>query len=444
MSSKHSILLICLPVLLFGFCEWQLEMAYFLSILIVAGLIIIRLFFKGRDRTVYTIYGYFLIIYGLLTLLSHSMIKDPFNDYFIHNDAAMSFYKWTMEEVVPLKWSELIEGTILNPAFFDYALAELLYGVVAKLAIDIGVVDIRLALRCLSFVMGALICVMIADILIKRGQSKKSVIKNTLVFGVFSYLFITSAIFSRDIFVCFIYTAIAYVYLIPKCSQRLLKLLLLCACAFGGRPENGALALVFVLAFYLSSNSSKIVKILSLATLIVVVIAFVTYTTFISESLMSIANYGEATESNTGGVFMAVYSLPFPINKIAMVIYMLIQPLPMQKYIVGEGNTWLTLPFVLSPYLVSSIIVGCFWYMKHFISKDILITYFMGAAFFCFCLITFVSPDLRRAFAPMPGLFASFCLIQNQIPAKTISVTKKIIWPSIFVISLFFQIYVMI
>jgi hypothetical protein len=123
---------------------------------------------------------------------------------------------------------------------------------------------------------------------------------------------------------------------------------------------------------------------------------------------------------------------------------MLIQPLPMQKYIVGEGNTWLTLPFVLSPYLISLIIGGCFWYMNHFFSKDRLITYFMGAAFFCFCMITFVSPDLRRAFAPIPGLFGAYCLIQNKIPRKCTEFSKKIIWPSILVINIFFQVYVMI
>ena len=421
----------------------QMEMLIFLLCFIGLGGIIVKLFIRPNNPSVFTIYGIFIVIYGFLTILSHiELIHSPDDDYFIHTDAAWSFYHHTIEYVVPLKWSELIEGTVLNPGFIEYALAELLFGTVAKIAKDVGVINIRLALRILVFVMGALMNSMMIDVLLKNGISKSKCFKNVLIFGCFSYLFITSAIFSRDIFVCFTYVAIAYIILLPKCSFRFIKLVIFALCAFGGRPEHGAFAIVYILAYYMSLNRSKFIKVIALSSIFIVIFVILIYSSFISHAIVTIDSFEEETLSNTGGVFMKVYSLPFPINKICMVIYMLLLPLPPSKFLIGDGNTFLTLPFLLSPYLMTLIVIGCVWYIFKFLSKDKYVAYFMCTSLLGFCLIVSVSPDLRRAFATIPGLFLAYSLVSNKIPDRVQKNVKYLVWPIVLILSIYFQLYV--
>ena len=444
MGQKYLLFNLFTILIIFGIYTGQLEFSVFLTILLSIVLVIIRFVLHAHDKVVYNVFVFFILVYGLLTLFTHiELIKNPYDDFFVHNDAAWSFYKWTMDEVVPLEWSQLIEGTLLNPAFYEYFLAELLFGTIAKIAVSFGIDDVRLALRCLCFVMGAFINTIIADMLIKNKKSPKETFKNILCFGCISYLYITSAVFSRDIFVCLTYAAIGYVILIPKCSFRFVKLLLLSFCAFGGRPENGVFAIVFVIAYYVSLRESKIINVLLTLLILLFIAVFVQYTSFVSDSMESLQNFEDLTKDNTGGVFQKVYSLPFPINKIAMVIYMLLQPLPMQKYILGDGNSWFTLPFVLSPYMIFLVIVCCIWFIIKRSSINKVVSYYIMTSILGFCLITFVSPDLRRSFATIPGLFGAYCLIQNEIPRTYINFAKKTIWPVLLITSMFFQIYIM-
>lgn len=441
---KYFNLLAVSLLILFGVFTGQIEFMAFLFMLSVAGFTILRFFLHARKGVVYTIFGLFLLIYGTLTLITqYELISRPYDDFFVHNDAAWSFYKWTMDEVVPLKWPELIKGTLLNPLFYEYALAELINGTVAKIAVALGIEDVRLALRCLSVLYGALITAILADILVKNKVDEKQVLKSIVLFGCCSYLFVTSAVFTRDVFVCFIYVAIAHVILVPHSSFRFIKLLFLSVCAFGARPENGAFAIIFVMFYYLSLDGSKLRNYFLLALVAGVVVIFLLYTTFIADSLDTIQNFGEDATESTGGVFERVYSLPFPINKIAMVVYMLLQPLPMEKYIVGEGNSWFTLPFILSPYLIAYVVICCLGFVFHRRFKNLLVSNFILVSLLGFCLITFVSPDIRRSFATIPGLFGAYCLVYKDVPHPYKKFTKLFLWPMIFIINIFFQVYVM-
>lgn len=432
-------------VLLYGIYGGQLQMFFLFLLYYIIGLGIIKFVMRSNHHETYQVYRFFFCIYGLLTLLTQiELIHNPEEDYFIHIDAPFSFYQNTIDTVTETAWSDIIHETLFSLRYFDYFLAELLYATIAKSSMDFGLLDIRLALRGPSFIMGALIMSMIIEIIMRNGHRFADCYKMVVFFGCCSYLFITSAIFSRDIFVCFFYSAIAYVYLLPKCKYRLAKLVLLTICAFGGRPESGALASLFIVGFILSKRNGKVVKIFAIIILVVAFLSFILYTTFLQDSIESIIHYQERAKSNTGGFFEIIYNLPFPINQLSMVVYMLLAPLPYTFYMTGEGGSILTFPFVLSPYLMSLVLISCLWFSMHYYKKEKQMAMLIIMTVLMFCIITFSSPDLRRAFASVPGLFMAFVIIRPQVPTTIQALIRKRIWPIILIIGTFFQLYVML
>ena len=429
----------------FGLYAGQIEMALFVLIFYCLGLLLVRFLLKPINKQVYSIFGVFFVIYGLLTLLTHiELIKDPYEDYFVHNDAAWSFFQSTMDYVAPLQWSELIKGTLLNPLFSDYPLAELFYGFVAKAAIGLGLVNIRLALRIHVFVAGAIICAIITGLLLKKNFKQKYVINNVLVFGCISYLYISSAIFTRDILMCLAYTAISYIVLLPVCKKRIFKLIILVLIAFGIRPVSGALALAYIFTFFLFSNTKREIKVFSTIILLIIFVVFITYSTFISDSLELLSLYEEKTSSNEGGGFYKVYPLPFPINKIIFIFYMILQPIPLSAYISGDGMSILTIPFVLSPYLISLVFYCTAAYSFKHLKDDKLLSYFIITSILIYSIIIFASPDLRRAFPAIPGLYMAYCICRQDFSRRRIKRIKIAFWPIIFTIGAFFQLYIML
>src|SRR5690606_28459946 len=75
-------------------------------------------------------------------------------------------------------------------------------------------------------------------------------------FGLFTYLFTFSAVFTRDIHVALIYTAGFYILLSRATTANFIALLILCSIAWTFRAVNGVFFLTFIF-FYLLLYRSK-------------------------------------------------------------------------------------------------------------------------------------------------------------------------------------------
>ena len=444
-SNLSAELLFCsIVVALIGLFEGQFGFLFLLLSFVIFGYLFIRIILNIKQKESYNTYFLFIGIYGILTLLTHIELiygRDPTDSYYIHNDAAWSFYAKAVQYCLGLEWMEIFSGTIFNLYFADYPLASLLFGVISKLGQDFSVIDLRLLLRCHVFILAAITTAMISDIQIIRGVTPKKAKRRAIIFGLISYLFITSCIFTRDLHVCFGYTLVAYIILLPKCKYRLVKSLLACLIILGFRPVSGILAFVFIFGYY--ATKSNIIKFLLIPISLIILIVFFQGNALVEEGLNRVENYGEVAASQTGGVFGMIYSLPFPINQMGMIVYMLLMPLPITKYfyVDGGGGTFLTFPFLLSPYLMSLVFIGGVWLLFNRKGKDQVVLFYMFFAMLVFAVTVFGSPDLRRSFAAIPGVYMAFCIYWDNIPKRVISFCKFQVWPTIFLINLFFFVY---
>ena len=420
----------------------QVEMGIAILLYYLVNFFLLRTLFKVKKETVF-LYDLFFLIYGLLTLLTHmQLIKNPFDDFFVHNDAAWSFYDNTINRCLPLKWNELGSEILFNIAFADYALPSFNFAVIAKLGVAFGIVNLRLLLRAHIFSFIALVPPLMANITGKYGYDLKKVSKSIIIFCLCSYLFITSAIFTRDSYVTFAYFLAAYLILLPDCRFRLLKFVLVFLLALSSRPENGLLILIFFFGYYIAQVQRKS----SFIIFIFLIVGAVGISLFIGDlietTMDTVSRYNErAADENTGGLFSRFYMLPFPLNLIVMVAYMLIMPLPIDYYINYDGGSIFTLPFVISPFIMALVFLCALWYLFRNFKYNKNVSYLLLTSIISFCAITQGSPDLRRAFAAIPGLFLAYLLIKDTVPKRVVRFCRVLVWPIIIIINVFILIY---
>lgn len=434
-----------LPVILaiaFGMYTGQAEMSFAVLMHFIAGLLILRcVFFIKLNKTPYRYYAIFFAIYGLLCLLTQmELIKDPTTDFFAHNDAADAFYENISKVAPDVSWDNVSDLTLYGAFFAHYPLAAYLFTLLYKLALLIGIVNIRLFLRIHVVTLAATIIPLIVNQLQLRKIDVTSRKGWLYAFGICTYLYIGSCVFTRDLHVWWVYTVIAYVIMKPECNFRLLKLLILCVMAYGFRPQNGYLSILFVVAYYSyndkSSLSNKLLAIVGVA-----MIAFVLLSNMLAESLSRFTLMSEAIQdSSMGGTVMKIQSLSFPIGPIAIGIYVLLQPVVWTDYITTVGGSYLTLPFRLSPFILSFIVILTIIYaFKNISKKNKTICMYVLMSILAFVIISYSSPDHRRAFATMPGLFMAFLLVKDELSLKMSKIVKKVVWPIIFLIITIFS-----
>jgi hypothetical protein len=427
----------------YGLFGLQIQMSIALLAFYFLGYLFVRLLISKKEKISLHYYELFFLIYGVLTLLTHmQLIHNPETDYFIHNDACDSFYRDVIDYSLNMKWGSLIQDTIHNPFFVNYPLAAYLFSVLAKVGSAIGIINLRLFLRIHVFMLAAIIPAMMANLMVKYGYDKRNIRKFVLPFALCSYLYVTSSVFTRDLHVCFIYTLTAYYIFIPECKWRMLKFVTLILIATGLRPENGVLLLVPVLGFYFKQSKYKYSRLIIVFFITTALVLFFASSNFLSYGFDKLQYYSEATNRNTGGIFEKINSLPFPLNKIFISIYLLLMPLPIVGYMIGKGGSILTLPFIFSPFIMALLFLSVLFYIFNRFNSNKLISYYFIIGMASYFLIVSTSPDLRRAFAVVPGLYMAYSIASYNIPRKITSSIKRYSWPVILVIHIFFLCYV--
>lgn len=422
----------------------QFVMALSVVCAYLTGMCFIKIVLKPTTSIPTHLFELFFLIYGCLVLFSHmELIHDPYIDYFVHIDASRSFYQNIMDYAVPTSEEGGLVGTILlNPFFLEYPLAAYLFTVLAKVGIWLGIVNIRLFLRIHVFLLAALIVATMAKLL-TLYYNKKQVYKLIIPFGLFSYLYITSAIFTRDTHVCFVCTLVAYCYLNPQCQHKILKVFLLAILAAGLRPENGLMVLIFMMGLIYDKLRQK-----KMSGLIIplgfAAVAICVASGALAYVIDAFTGYDERTVNviDAGGLYAKMYSLPFPINSLLLIIYSAIMPLPFLFYVIGEGGTILTLPFILSPYLLWPMFIAVFWYIRHYFYKDSKLSMFGLSSILCFAMLILVESNVRRSFAVIPGLYMVYAMIKDQIPYQWLNQKRIIGWTAIAAVNIFAAVYI--
>ena len=145
--------------------------------------------------------------------------------------------------------------------------------------------------------------------------------------------------------------------------------------------------------------------------------------------------------SNSSGLFLRIYDLPFPVNDIILSIYMLMMPQPATGVLFAEGRTILNLPYLISPYLTCLFVAISIYYIC-FVNKDKSnIHIYILMSLLMFFIIVASSPDVRRTFAVIPSLYLCYCLIEDRCPRYIKSRLKAVVWSLTFVVSITFVFY---
>ena len=117
------------------------------------------------------------------------------------------------------------------------------------------------------------------------------------------------------------------------------------------------------------------------------------------------------------------------------------QPLPIQYYMIGAGKTFMTLPFVLSPYIMATVLATTLYHtFKHFHLSDRYVM-FIIISIIVFFAINSGSPDLRRSFAAIPGLFVAYVLVKDKVPLSFRKGIRTYVYSAIFAASILLTIY---
>lgn len=381
-----------------------------------------------------SIYNKFFIIYSWLLIVTQVyFIDNPDITYFNHIDAVESFYNKAVIQVGPTQWNNFIESTLLASFYGDYPLFALWINMWKMIGLDLGVsmANMRLFLRLQDLLFASGVLTLIGLYFKEIRYSNKKIDKYCTLFGLFSYLFLTSVVFTRDLHIAFFYTFLGYYCLSPiKHKFIYLKFCLLSLVCFGLRPENGMFALVFPV-FYTIRNTPPTIKL--------IIYGFIVLGACLAMGIVERfyelqESYNERTELVAGGGLYSLFnSLPFPLNVLFNLCYFLIMPYPLTMYLIDEHISWLGLFSLGMPFINLMIITSVGYYVNSHI-KDYKILYFFILTLMYILMCCNVEPNVRRSFAVMPSLFMLFGYVKPYISQKKYK--SMLIMDNIFIVIL--------
>ena len=405
----------------------------------IIGILFLRLWTKSRFIS--NIFNLFFCIYGLYLLLTQIVFINGIQDgYFFHIDASKSFFYQTELYIDGASWSNLLQHCML--IYPDYPFAQVIFSVWWLIGEQIGVdlSQVRFFLRIQDLFFGPFILSIIALYLRENNFDKVQILRLCLLFGLFSYLLITSVIFSRDLHVAFFYTLLGYYSLSNEKHKFIyLKFFVLILLVAGFRIENGLFAICFPLYYYYRYR--KFTQ-LTYLTIFLVAVVFI-----LSGGLTLFLNmrdaFNEHTVSLGDGLYNKFNSLPFPLNMFFNSIYSYISPFPFIQYIADPNAGLFAITSIVSPFLrvVMLLTVAIFIKRNH---TDFTTKLMFAIIIVYICSCSLIEPNLRRTFAIVPILFMVFCTkfyLLNRITRNNII---KIAVASLLLINLPATVFVLI
>lgn len=396
------------------------ELIIFLEYLFLLGIgnfIIVSVFSRSLSGECQKVFNFIFLIFSSFLAITHfGLIKNPSIDYFFHNDQIV-FYEGAID-VGRLHWDKIVEGSLLNPLYGNYPLTALIYGVLAKIGTYLGINDVYLYFKMIIVLISSLIPTIICATLYESGYTKNCK-KEVILYSLLSFLFVTSNVMTRDIFVAFSYTLFGYLFLKPECKFRYLKLAILVIITFGFRPENGAFSILFIVVRLIVVE----MKDFNFFKLIIVFFSLVLFSSiayFLIESFHLLdknidQNQYIDDELKDGSMFALLKSLPIPVNFIAVFIYVQLMPFPLSIFIEWDYSGWYAVTSVLTPfYWIYIWTIALYSAFRHKIKLDLISSIFYLATFYII-IVDFLEPSVRRGFAAYSIVFIYYFLNKDKI-----------------------------
>jgi hypothetical protein len=380
------------------------------------GVYYLKYIIQGSDSKVISIYTLVYLIFMSYLCLTHFInVNDPLVDYFYHNDQIV-FYEDALS-IGTLKWSEIIDGSILNLRYSEYPLFALFIGLLYKFGSFINVTDILLFFKMSVVLFASLIPAMIASMMnfLKLKYNSSTII----IFSFFSYILIQSVVFTRDLHVAFFYILLTYLILVPTTKIRIIKILFVIILIIGLRIEQGLFSFLFLFIFFISQdNFSKYFKFFTIFILLSSAFYFKVYdliTDIFIEASDIFKDQTTSNATNLNSLYLKFIDLPIPFNLIFVFIYTIIMPYPLFIWVKDDITL---LPSIMTPFywlfiLIISII-SLFGKLKKF---NILDLFFM-ACLLSIILSSFIEANVRRNFAVYPIIFLYYLSVNNNFSLK--------------------------
>lgn len=412
----------------------------------ILGRCFIQFILQAKEKVVIHSYNCFFILYAYYMLLTHYVcITDPFSTYFLHNDASDAFYFWTIW-FSKYPWHELPERVLTSYFFSTYPGAGTWFVSLAKTAQALGIENLRFFLRLQSVMAGACIMGIMAKCLVERNCCNSYSIRQLYWCGLFSYLLMCSVIFSRDILVAFCYTYLGYLFLKPESKHRILKMLLVSLVAGLMRPMNGMFALLFVFAFLFWKYRQRRRAIIIISIGSFIILGGTVLVNVLSDMAESIVFYQGRNMQISEGLFMKLYSLPFPFNLIFIVTYSMLLPLPLNHFItmgLEEGGGWVALPTITEPFYWTYILICVSIIFVHIWKNEDKTTWLLFVGFIYIITTEFMESNIRRTFAIYPTFTMIYIVYRSKLSDKTIASIKRLWWPTLLMMNFLAILYLM-
>lgn len=404
----------------------QLAVGFTFLLIYIVGLSAVWTFIRNRCSV--TIYSLFFLIYGLLMILTQYLFIDGvYLGYFTHSDASGSFYVTATVDVGPNKWDELISGTLFTTFYFDYPLFALWINLWKLIGFDIGIteVNMRLFLRLQDLLFSPGILAIVAKYFQELGWGRKKTIRWCLVFGIFTYLFLTSVVYTRDLHIAFFYTVAGYYCLSPKKHRWIyLKFILIVLLSFGMRPENGMFAVIFPV-YYRFRDVAPSVKLIIVGVVFIILVVALGYINTFTETMAGFNAY--TLERNSGGLYAQILKVPFPFNLIINSytfnpVYSFIMPFPITMFLNEDTISLFGIPSMAMPFINLIMVFSLIYYIRRR-KNDYRTLYFFLICFLFITMCCTIEPNVRRTFAITPSIYMLYAQIRPRLPK---AVNKRI------------------
>lgn len=250
-------------------------------------------------------------------------------------------------------------------------------------------------------------------ILIRHVEYTKAYIY-ALIYALFSLTFFYSIVIVRDIIICFLYLA-AFNIIDQKFEWKgVLKLILIIFFTWGVRLYSGIFSCVF-LGYYLyskmRSGSLKHIATFIFTIVLIIALGLIFASSIFEQTIQEFNIYNElSNERSGGGIVSKLQSLPIGISQIAIVLFIMLGPLPPLSLYTNVAT--------FSHFLMSTLfsIAGIFWFLVFYsllynliVKKYFLKIQFQNNILLLICLLFMLAnathPDIRRMLPVYPILF---------------------------------------
>jgi len=355
----------------------------------------------------------------LIYMLSAYVVSQSFSvrDHFFVSDSS----RYIETYIHRLKFPFDIQDFIYF--YFNFADSNLLYNAYLNMMSmfannELGGMTVYGLTLCQT-IWGVLSSVVLFRILARRFDVKQS-FQYAVVFAILSQFLFYSTVIIRDIVICFFYLC-AFDIVDRKFSLvGLAKLVLIMIIVWGIRLYSGIFVASFI-AYYIfvrcrNSRYRYIATFLFAAVVLFAAVASVG-SSLVNQTTEELNHFEELTaERSAGGMVSKLQSLPPGISNFAIVLFMMIRPMPPFGVYAEVGSFS---NFVMATML---LVAGFFWFVvfysfgyklivKRYITKITLEKVVLLLVCLVFMLANASHPDIRRMLPVFPILFVQYAEI---------------------------------